>query len=54
MMEKATNTIAAGAIVSPAWLPSLSTVSDYAANLLPVLGCTWLLVQIVMKFREKK
>lgn len=52
MMERATNTIAAGAVISPWWMPSLADVSQTAALLLPILGCAWLLVQILHKLRE--
>ncbi|WP_287339965.1 hypothetical protein [Mesorhizobium sp.] len=53
MMERATNTIAAGAAVSPFWLPSLADVSQGAALLLPVLGCVWLIVQIITRITQK-
>lgn len=48
-LDKVSNTIAAGAAVSPWWLPSLADVSSTAALLLPILGCGFLLVQIFMK-----
>lgn len=48
-LDKVTNTIAAGAAVSPWWLPSLSDVSQAAALLLPILGCGFLIVQIILK-----
>jgi hypothetical protein len=48
-IEKATNVIAAGAAVSPWWMPSLADISQTAALLLPILGCAWLLVQIIAK-----
>lgn len=48
MRDHVTNTtIAAGAAVSPWWLPSLADVSQGAAMLLPVLGCTYLILQII-------
>lgn len=53
MIEKATNTIAAGAVISPWWIPSLADISQFAALLLPILGCTWLIVQILHKFTGK-
>jgi len=53
-MERATNAIAAGAAVSPWWLPSLADVSQTAALLLPVLGCAWLIVQIVTKITDRR
>lgn len=52
-MDRATNAIAAGAAASPWWLPSLADVSQTAALLLPVLGCTWLIVQIVTRLTRK-
>lgn len=41
-----TNTGAGAALTSYWWLPSLHAVSDTAALLLPILGATWLVVQI--------
>lgn len=52
-IEKATNVIAAGAAVSPWWMPSLADISQTAALLLPILGCAWLLVQIIAKLTGK-
>lgn len=43
------NIIAAGAAVSPWWLPSLADVSQAAALMLPILGCLYLLVQLYWK-----
>lgn len=43
--EHATTTFAAGAAVSPWWLPQLHTVSAVAAEVLPILGVCWLLFQ---------
>lgn len=48
-VDHVTNTAALGAVGSPWWLPSLQTVSDSAALVLPILGVTWLLVQIGAK-----
>lgn len=53
MMDRATNAIAAGAAVSPWWLPSLADISQSAALMLPILGCAWLLVQIVTRITRK-
>ncbi len=53
MLERATNTIAAGAVISPWWMPSLADVSQTAGLLLPILGCAWLIVQILHKFLSK-
>lgn len=56
MRDHVTNAIAAGAAVSPLWLPSLAQVSEAAALLLPVLGCTYLILQIIAWFmgRDKR
>jgi hypothetical protein len=54
MIERATNYIAAGAAASPWWLPSLQEVSETAALLLPVIGCAWLILQIISKLIERK
>jgi hypothetical protein len=47
--EKITAAIAGAAIVSPAF-PGLKETSDSAALWLPILGCVWLLSQIVLKW----
>ncbi len=52
--EKITNWLAAGAIASPAWLPSLQATSQVAALLLPILGVIWLAIQIFFKIRERR
>lgn len=44
--EKVTAAVAAGAILSPWWLPM---AHDVAAQWAPILGCAWLLVQIADK-----
>jgi len=38
---------AGAAVVSPWWLPQLHHVSTIAAEVLPILGALWLIVQIV-------
>lgn len=48
------NIIASLAVISPAWLPTLSSVSAEAALLLPIMGVIWLAVQIFAKLRFKK
>lgn len=55
-LDKVSNTIAAGAVVSPWWLPSLETLSQNAALMLPILGCVFLLVQLIWKIsgRDKR
>jgi len=51
--EHATTTLAAGAATSPWWLPTFHTVSAVAAEVLPVLGVTWLLLQIGLKLYDR-
>jgi hypothetical protein len=48
-VDKVTNVIAAGATISPLWLPSLADVSQTAALLLPIAGLIWLIIQILWK-----
>ena len=38
MIEKTTTAVAAGAVSSPIWLPSLADISQTAALLLPIAG----------------
>lgn len=40
------NVVAASAVASPVWLPSLQTVSETAALALPIVGVIWLVIQI--------
>jgi len=54
IMDKITAGVAAGAVVSPWWLPAIKAVSDGASIVLPILGCLWLLVQMVAFFRGRK
>lgn len=42
------------ATTSPLWLPWVGRVSDLAAILLPILGCTWMIIQIVGFFIKKR
>ncbi|GGX63383.1 hypothetical protein GCM10007385_35650 [Tateyamaria omphalii] len=46
-MSDPTTAVAAGALTSPIWLPSLNMVSAFFATVLPILGAIWLIVQIV-------
>lgn len=50
--ETATTAAAGAAIASPFWLPNVHTVSEAAAEILPILGAIWLIVQIVTKIIE--
>jgi hypothetical protein len=54
VIDKVTSGVAAGAIVSPWWLPAIEAVSNGASILLPIVGLAWLLIQIVGYFRRKK
>lgn len=54
LIDKTTTGVAAGAVFSPWWLPSLAEVSHTAAQLLPIAGLMWILVQfLVLIFRRK-
>lgn len=53
LTERVTNTVAAGAVVSPWWVPSLADVSQTAAQLLPIFGVVWLAVQIITRLTRK-
>lgn len=50
--DNAANAGAAAALASPWWLPSLHGVSVIAAELLPILGAVWLIVQIAVKLAQ--
>lgn len=52
--EYATNVTAAAAVASPWWLPSLADVSEVAHLFLPILGCGWLIYQMVNRWRNPK
>lgn len=56
--DRATDAIAAGAVSSPFWLPSLQHASEAAALVVPILGAIWLIVQIAGyvwgKYRENR
>jgi hypothetical protein len=47
MVDRATNAVAGAAVVSPWWLPSMTEVSHAATIALPILGCVWLLIQML-------
>lgn len=44
-----TDAAAGVAVTSPFWLPPLHVVSDAAALVLPIVGVTWILLQIVLR-----
>lgn len=52
IVDQATAAVAATAVASPVWLPWLSTTSEVAAVIAPILGTIWLVVQIISKARE--
>ena len=49
--DAGTGFVAATAVASPLWL---DTLSGFAELVLPILGATWLVVQIVYKLKEMK
>ena len=51
--ETVTNMTAAVAAASPWWLPYLEQSSQAASLWLPILGATWLLVQLVLKLEQR-
>lgn len=53
IIQKVTSGIAAGAAISPWWLPALKSASEVAGMLLPLLGVVWLIVQMVAFFRRR-
>ncbi|HWK64110.1 MAG TPA: hypothetical protein VNS34_04175 [Rhizobiaceae bacterium] len=54
MIDRTTHYVAAGAVMSPWWLPSLADVSEMAALLLPIAGLLWILVQFVVLVLRRK
>ena len=50
--EAATNLGASAALTSPWWLPALKASSNFAGDLLPILGAVWLVVQIATKISD--
>jgi hypothetical protein len=54
LIQKISSGIAAGAAISPWWLPALKAASEVAGMLLPVLGVVWLIVQMIAFFRGRK
>jgi hypothetical protein len=51
--EKAGALVAASMISSPLWLQSIQPVSDVAAVFAPILGCTYLSMQIGFKVWDR-
>jgi hypothetical protein len=52
-MAKVTDGVALAAASSPFWLPTLAQVSQVAGLLLPIFGCAWLLIQVVLRIRQE-
>jgi hypothetical protein len=52
MTDNATAAVAASAVASPLWLPTLHDASAIAATIAPILGAIWLVVQIWGKVVE--
>lgn len=51
--EKAGAVVAAGMVSSPLWLQKLQPFSELAAVLAPILGCTYLCMQICFKLFDR-
>lgn len=50
--EKITNWLAAGAVLSPGWLPTLEQASAWAAFILSLMGIVWFAVQLVHRIKH--
>lgn len=50
--EKIGAIVSVSMIASPWWITYLKPVSDVAALLAPILGCIWLLVQILYRLSK--
>ena len=48
-VEKLTAAIAAVSAMAPWWHEKLHEVSSVAAEWLPILGCTWLVMQMALR-----
>lgn len=46
------NGTAIGAITSPVWLPAVSDVSRIAAEILPIVGVVWIVIQMIYFFKD--
>jgi hypothetical protein len=47
-----TASAAGAAVTSPWWLPHLQQISAISAEVLPILGALWLIIQIIVKLWE--
>lgn len=52
-LKRATDGVAVGGLSMPVWFPSLETVSNVAAQLVPILSAAWLAVQIIAYVRKR-
>lgn len=43
---------AAGAVLTPWWLPTVEQASYWSAKIAPILGVLWLMLQISLKLLE--
>ena len=53
MFQGSSNGVAVAGITSPAWLPPLTDMSAVAADLLPIVGVLWLVVQIIFYLKTQ-
>ena len=53
-VDRSTDVVAVVAIASPWWLEPLQSGSEFAGLTLPILGCIWLVVQIIGYMRSRK
>lgn len=51
--EKAMNIAAVTFCGSPWWLPSVHDISSWCADLLPIAGFLWLLIQVGFKLYDR-
>lgn len=49
-----TNGVAVASVVSPLWLQYLTGISEVATVLLPIMGVTWLGIQMYTHFKKGK
>lgn len=49
IQERITNAVAASAVISPWWLPSLQQLNDGLPIAVGILGAVWLAIQIIWR-----
>jgi hypothetical protein len=54
VMETVTTAGAGAAVVSPWWLSALTHGSEAATWALPILGCSWLVMQMYFKIKKER